>query len=644
MKKSVNPLVYQNEVTFDVKNQMINDDVQSQVDPESEAATEDADDEEIKKFVPEWDISFFFNGIDDPEIAKTQKMIIDSINDLIKKRDDIPQMKAYELLSFIRDYEDIAAMTRNLKYFASLNLCTQRNNNDALLFDKQIEEFCNKVYDGLGWIHHALFSIPDEKKIEFIQSRKLKNYHEWLLGNLIYPPSVSESVARAIRQMNTVTTGWDSLYNQMVSKLKFTIGKKTYTYDEISELAHADKDKATRNKALKVMSEAFTSHGYIFTQTLNSIYKKEDTLIKVHINGDNEEEYRLDAIDMDGLGNGLDRETILGVATAVTDSYLPVSQRFYKLLAKMHGKQSIDYNDRLQNPVEIDDVNIPWIEAVQMALNTLYQFSEEMAVTGLQIVNDGKLIHAKPMEGKDSGAFCIRGIKPCIFLNYKGGYSSLLTFMHEFGHAIHHVLSELSSGFLNDSTPISMSEVASIFNEKLIFNKLLSDGELTNKKRLYLLIEDVNRQIADIHRQIAFSKFEARAFRERKSGELSEERFTQIYSEDLERYLGFPLQNDARFGWMGIPHIFNSPFYVRYYAFAGLIVNKLWQVYVSGKFEDFDERYVDMLSNTGVESIEDLLEPFELDINSPDFWTSAIDPIIAEIDEIERLAKLEGLL
>ena len=189
-----------------------------------------------------------------------------------------------------------------------------------------------------------------------------------------------------------------------------------------------------------------------------------------------------------------------------------------------------------------------------------------------------------------------------------------------------------------------MSEVASIFNEKLIFSTLISGNELSNQEKIYMLIEDVNRQIADIHRQIAFSKFEMRAFRERQSGELSEERFTQIYSEEMERYLGFPLQQDARFGWMSIPHVFNSPFYVRYYAFAGLVVNKLWQVYQSGKIEDFAIRYTDMLSNTGLEDIDSLLEPFELDINEADFWSSALIPISKEIDEIERLAKLEGLL
>ena len=95
---------------------------------------------------------------------------------------------------------------------------------------------------------------------------------------------------------------------------------------------------------------------------------------------------------------------------------------------------------------------------------------------------------------------------------------------------------------------------------------------------------------------------------------------------------------------MGVPHVFNSPFYVRYYAFAGLVVNKLWQVYASGRIENFADRYLDMLSNTGLEGIDDLLEPFELDMSSSNFWSSALKPISLEIDEIERLAKKEGLL
>lgn len=641
-QKELNPLVFQNEVTTEDKNQVV--DV---APPECEEATGNEttseEDEILKNYIPEWDLSGFFNGIDDPEIENTKKTISDTIQDLIKDKGKLFKMKDYELLTFIRKYEQIIILSRSLLYFASLNVCTQRTNQEALLFEKKIEEFTNKVSDGIGWIRHAMYSLPPEKKIEFLQSQKLRDYQEWMMCYLLLPPALSEAVSRAVRKMSSLSTGWYSLYKQMISKLNFTMGKKTYTFDEISELAHRAKDKATRNKALKVMSDEFSRHGYIFTQTLNSIYKEEDVMCKIHLYNEDEDEICFDALDRDGFANGLDRENVLSIATAVTDSYVPISQRFYKLLAKMSGKQSIDYNDRLINPIKIEERSIPWVEAVKVVIGTLLRFNTEMGTTAVEIVN-GNTIHAKPQEGKDAGAFCINGSKPYIFLNYRGGYDSMIAFAHELGHAIHHIYSEVNAGILNDGTTISMSEVASIFNEKLIYNALMSGNELSNQEKLYMLIEDVNRQIADIHRQIAFSKFELRAFRERQSGELSEERFSQIYSEEMERYLGFPLSAEARYGWMAIPHVFNSPFYVRYYAFAGMVVNKLWQVYKSGEIEDFALRYVDMLSNTGLEDIDSLLEPFELDMNEADFWSSALIPISKEIDEIERLAKLEGLI
>ncbi len=641
-QKDLNPLVFQNEVTTEGKDQVV-DVAQPECEDATGEETTTEEDEALKNYIPEWDLSGFFNGIDDPEIDNTKKVISDTIQDLIEEKDNLYTMKDYELLSFIRKCEQIIVLSQSLSYFASLNLCTQRTNQEALLFEKNMEEFINRTYDGIGWIHHAMYNLPPEKKIAFLQSQKLKDYQGWMMCYLLLPPRLSEAVSRAVRKMSSLSTGWYSLYKQMISKLNFTMGKKTYTFDEISEMAHSNKDKAIRNKALKVMSEEFSRHGYIFTQTLNSIYKDEDVMCKIHLYNEDEDEICFDALDRDGFANGLEREDILSIATAVTDSYVPISQRFYKLLAKLHGKQSIDYNDRLINPIEVEDRSIPWVEAVKVVIGTLLQFNSAMGTTAVEIMNSNS-IHAKPQEGKDAGAFCTRGIKPYIFLNYRGGYDSMITFAHELGHAIHHIYSEANAGVLNDGTTISMSEVASIFNEKLIFSTLISGNELSNQEKIYMLIEDVNRQIADIHRQIAFSKFELRAFRERQSGELSEERFTQIYCEEMERYLGFPLQQDARFGWMSIPHVFNSPFYVRYYAFAGLVVNKLWQVYQSGKIEDFAIRYTDMLSNTGLEDIDSLLEPFELDINEADFWSSALIPISKEIDEIERLAKLEGLL
>jgi len=62
------------------------------------------------------------------------------------------------------------------------------------------------------------------------------------------------------------------------------------------------------------------------------------------------------------------------------------------------------------------------------------------------------------------------------------------------------------------------------------------------------------------------------------------------------------------------------------------------------KHEDFSELYIDMLSNTGVEDFVSLLEPFDIDATAPDFWANGLNLIKKYIDEIERLAKKEGLI
>jgi oligoendopeptidase F len=234
-------------------------------------------------------------------------------------------------------------------------------------------------------------------------------------------------------------------------------------------------------------------------------------------------------------------------------------------------------------------------------------------------------------------------------LNFTGSQDDVRTFAHELGHAVHHVLAA-QVGVLNDSTPTALSEVASEFAENLIFKKQMAEAA-NNREKLALLIGRVQDMVSSIHRQVAFYKFEERTHKERKKGELSTERLNQIWREENSRCLGFDIGKDAECMWMGISHIFSMPYYVYSYAFAGLVVNNLIKAYdkwdENGEFqiqEDFDDLYIDMLSNTGVEDFKSLLEPFGIDAEAPDFWANGLSLITDYIDEIEKLAKSEGLL
>ena len=304
--------------------------------------------------------------------------------------------------------------------------------------------------------------------------------------------------------------------------------------------------------------------------------------------------------------------------------------------------------DKNHNPIETEKNQISWLECVQQVLTAYANFSPSYALCAAEIINSNT-IDAKPGKGKNSGAYCTRGVVPYILMNFTGDPDDASTFSHELGHGVHHVLSA-QVGTLNDSTPTALAEVASEFAEHLLFKQRLENAQ-SDKEKLSMLISYVQRMISSIHRQISFYKFEERTHRERKKGELSTARLNQIWREETSRYLGFDVGEDAECLWMGIPHIFGTPYYVYSYAFAGLVVNNLIKAYETwdenhefGAHERFDELYIDMLSNTGIEHFKSLLEPFGIDADSPDFWADGLSLITDYIEEIEKLAKKEGLL
>ena len=78
--------------------------------------------------------------------------------------------------------------------------------------------------------------------------------------------------------------------------------------------------------------------------------------------------------------------------------------------------------------------------------------------------------------------------------------------------------------------------------------------------------------------------------------------------------------------WTYIPHFIHSPFYVYAYAFGDCLVNSLYAVYEKSD-EGFAERYLAMLSAGGTKHHSELLKPFGLDANDPNFWQGGLSVI-----------------
>lgn len=593
-----------------------------------------------KEILPSWDLSDgFYKGLDDPQITEDKRILKSLSEELETYKDCICFLQPFELSVLLHKYECMVTISQKLLYYVFLYADTNKTDEHITQFKSKMEEDVLKYFSTLGFIHFELNDLPYEKMEEFLNHPKLAKWIPYLKDIFGSYWAINEGASFIIGQKSIVSSAWDRLYGETCAKLRFTIDNKTYTDSEISGLLTSPSQEI-REKAIKEMNRVYKENAHVLTMCYNMILKNYDvdnTLYGIR-------ESKAGSIS----SNKISREDLLALANDVTDSYLPISKRYFTLLAKIMKKDHLSYADRLYNPIKIPVKHISWTECVRRVIQAYANFSINYAAYASAIVSN-PWIDVAPKPGKKSGAYCIRGEKPYILLNFSGTEDDLRTFAHELGHGVHHLLTA-ENGVLNDETPTTLAEVASEFAENLIFSAQYEAAK-TDKEKLHLLIDRVGDMIGSVHRQIAFFKFEERTHHERRDGELSTERLNQIWREEMFRCYGFDIGDDADYLWMGISHIFETPYYVYSYAFAGLVVNNLIKAYQEWDekarteiIEDFSDLYLDMLSNTGVEDYVSLLEPFGIDATDPHFWKKGLKFISDYIDEIERLAKKEGFI
>src|SRR4029077_12879979 len=101
---------------------------------------------------------------------------------------------------------------------------------------------------------------------------------------------------------------------------------------------------------------------------------------------------------------------------------------------------------------------------------------------------------------------------------------------HELGHGVHAALA-IGRGPLEQHTPLTLAETASVFGETLVFRRLLDEAD-TPRSRLTLLAENIEGSIATVFRQTAMNHFEALVHGERRRvGELSVDRLGELWHE-----------------------------------------------------------------------------------------------------------------
>ena len=586
-----------------------------------------------EKKMPEWDLSEYYNGVDDPKIDEDIKKYAEKAAEFAARyRGKVAKLEAGEFAAALRELEELSRISGKLGGYASLNSSTNLTDPKAsALYQKIVESLNDAGKDILFFgLEYNKLSAAAEKKL--LADETVRGYLPYLKRVRKYKPyELSEEVEKTLLEKD-VTSGsaWVRLYEETMARLSYTVDGKKYNDAQVSRLCLSP-DATLREKAGKEINNVSRENSFTVGYIYNMIMKDKAV----------EDEKRGFKLPMSArnLAEEVSDETVDCLAQTVRDNYENIAWRFYKIKARLLGVEKIKYWDR-NAPLPLEsDKEYSWEEAVQTVLEAYKAFSPKLFDIAREFF-DKPWIDVAPKEGKRSGAFCSGPLTeehPFLLLNFTGKRNDVLTLAHELGHGCHHQLRR-HNGVLNETTRMTTEEVASVFGEMLVFQAMLNQAK-DDKEKIALLAMKVNDMINTAVRQIAFHFFETRAHDERKGGEVPVERLNEIWLEEMKTSLGpwVEVDENSAYIWEQVGHFFFLPFYVYAYSFADCVVNSLYWLKLQGKVDNFEDKYLALLQKTAIGDYQDIFAPFGLNPASKEFWQGGLNLISYYLDQLEEL-------
>jgi oligoendopeptidase F len=338
------------------------------------------------------------------------------------------------------------------------------------------------------------------------------------------------------------------------------------------------------------------------------------------------------------LANEASDESVQALLETVRANY-DLPQRWYRLKAQLLGVDRLADYDRMASVAD-EEVAVDWPDASELVLTSFHDFSPTLGDLAQRFF-DERWIDAPVRPNKRGGAFCAYTtptVHPFVLLNYTSRRRDVLTLAHELGHGLHAALAR-QRGPLEQHTPLTVSETASVFGETLVFRRLL-DAADTPRSRLALLAENIEGSIATVFRQTAMNRFEELVHTARRGdGELSVDRFGELWHQSQAELLGDAVEitDGYRMWWSYVPHFIGTPGYVYAYAYGQLLALSVYRRYLE-EGEDFVPRYLELLAAGGSRSPEDLAAIAGLDLADPSFWAKGLDLVREQLEAAEAAA------
>ena len=569
---------------------------------------------------------------------KLYKLVQKDLNQFIQIRSKLtPSMSEKEFAKIIIFTESFKEKTARLGCFAELLLASNIKDQNARQYQSKINNLSITITDATLFMSQWIkgLDVKGLKKLdEKNASRLFKAIPdiEFALyrGRLSAKHTLSENEEKIIHRKDI--TGAEvigELYDMIVNDFKYTltVGKKTQVIDNQQKLVsyvHSPnrKERQAAYEALFVPYKEHVDKFFLIYSGLVKDWAQEATLRKYP-----------SSIAMRNFANNVPDKAI-EVLLDVCTKNRTIFHQYFRIKAKMLKLKKLERYD-IYAPVTDVKEKFTFSEAKKLVFETFEEFSPSFAAKARQIVENGHL-DSHPKENKRNGAFCMSvtpTTTPYVLTNFDGQYRDVSTLAHELGHGIHDLYASHHS-YSTMHAPLPLCETASTFGEMILFEKLLSKAD--KKQKVAMLMDKLGDSYATILRQNYFIKFELAAHNMLMNG-CSEKELSDTYLKLLKEQLGpgVNVQDQFRYEWAYIPHIYHSPFYCYAYNFGELLSLALFARYKK-EGKSFVKKIETVLAAGGSQDPVKLLKSIGVDITTPLFWNEGFTIIKGWLKELEK--------
>jgi oligoendopeptidase F len=587
--------------------------------------------------LPEWRLQDLYEGMDSPTFGadleraeRDAKLFEEAYRGKLAQFIGAPDA-GETLAGAVKGYEALQDLTGRIMAYASLLYASDTSNPAIAKFHGDAAERVTALAGDVLFFELELNRLDDAKLNAAMAAPALGHYRPWLEDiRKEKPHQLADDLERLFLDKSvSAASAWNRLFDDTMAALRFDFNGESLTLEPL--LAKLmDPDAKIRETAANALAATLGANARLFALITSTLAKDKET-------SDRWRKFK-DVADSRHLANRVEPEVVEALVAAVTDAYPRLSHRYYALKARWFGKAQLDHWDRNAPLPNAPRRVYKWETARDMVLDAYGAFSPRMGDIARRFFDEG-WIDAPVRPGKAPGAFAhptTPSAHPYILVNFLGKPRDVTTLAHELGHGVHQVLAGVN-GPLMAPTPLTLAETASVFGEMLTFRSML-DTITDTTERKAMLASKVEDMLNTVVRQIAFYKFERAIHLERRNGELTTEKISQLWMSAQSESLGpaIALRPGYETYWAYIGHFIHSPFYVYAYAFGDCLVNSLYGVYERSS-DGFAERYLAMLAAGGSKSYSELLAPFGLDAKDPGFWTIGLSVIERMIDELEAM-------